>query len=161
MAHSGSNRESVDVAETLCHKRDLQVPPSHRSCFWSAVSLTQIISPFMAGNTFCIFRAEVLPYQLAAVSQIYHYILSLRSEAGPMPRRLCFWTRSVVKGSMLKWRQGVRGLQGAGKTFQSHSNKMKTLFFWQRENPLNCLCPTVRLCYGVFERTHEVTRAPC
>lgn len=32
----------------------------------------------MAGSTFCIFRAEVLPYQLAAVSQIYTTITEVR-----------------------------------------------------------------------------------
>lgn len=61
-----------------------------------------------------------------------------------MPRSLCFWRRSVVKGSILKWRQGVRALQGAGKTTQSHSNKMKMPFLCQHVSPFYFLCLTMR-----------------
>lgn len=49
----------------------------------------------------------------------------------------------MVKGSMLKWRQGVRVLQGTGETSQSHSNKMKTFLLCQHVNPLYFLCSTV------------------
>lgn len=40
MAHSGGNRQSMDVAEALCHRGDSQVPTSRRRCFCSAVSPT-------------------------------------------------------------------------------------------------------------------------
>lgn len=70
-----------------------------------------------------------------------------------MPHSLYFWKRSVVKGSMVKWRQGVRGLQGARKMFQSHSNKMKMPFLCQHVSSFYFLCLTMRdpVCWSPWK----------